>query len=212
MRLVLVGGGDIRKEETKQIDSFIINQVRDPVVLFIAIAAGDHEGYISSFQQYYASLGCKVIVSKFSEENKEKICNKISQANIIYFSGGDPKKLMDAIIEKNIREDLIGFEGVIVGYSAGAMVLGHQFNNYEKEITESDDLELYAGLNFVSNTVIEPHFENKNRLLHLEKTMGKNDAAIGINDASAYCLFEDREIVLGKEVEHNAKIRIIRNE
>ena len=61
-RFVAIGGGSFQKQETLEIDQFIIQKTgkQNPRVLFLPAAAKDDQGYGKRFKQYYRSLGCEV--------------------------------------------------------------------------------------------------------------------------------------------------------
>ena len=63
-----------------------------------------------------------VFINYFTD-TKESARQKIEWANVVYFTGGLPDRMMDRIIDFDLVEPLKKFDGVVVGYSAGAVVL-----------------------------------------------------------------------------------------
>ena len=201
MKVLLIGGGDIRKEETKDIDKFAINVLdkNQPNILFIPAAANDHEGYIKSFKLYYESLGAKVSVAKLHSEHIADIITKIERSDAIYLSGGDPKVLMDKILELKLKKIFSEYKGLIIGYSAGAMVLGKFFNNSENiDNFKKNDITIFEGLNIVENTVIEPHFTKNNRKEFLLITSQDKCKLCGLDDNTALFIDLDKRQKIGE--------------
>lgn len=62
-KIVAIGGGELRFNETMAIDKFIVefSEVKKPKLLFIPTASGDSQGYIESVKKIYGEqLGCDV--------------------------------------------------------------------------------------------------------------------------------------------------------
>jgi peptidase E len=96
--------------------------------------------------------------------------------------GGDPKLLIDKINSLNLAENLMKYKGILVGYSAGAMVLSKKIlipgggdSNYPNSIS-------YSGLGIAPFSVI-PHYnrELKEKVLDF---LADNEV-YGISNSSA---------------------------
>ncbi len=72
---------------------------------------------------YFRSLGASTVntvdYSSTNREIKEKIC----ESDLVYLTGGVPSVLVERLKKSGIDSLLMGFEGVIVGRSAGALAL-----------------------------------------------------------------------------------------
>ena len=76
----------------------------------------------------------------------------------LYFSGGEPKYLMDSIYKSNKFNDIQKFinkGGIVIGQSAGAMI----FNKEYIDTSTGKLMILNNGFDF-TNKIIVPHFEN----------------------------------------------------
>ena len=99
-----------------------------------------------------------VFINYFTD-TKETARQKIENANVLYFTGGLPDRMMDRIEEFDLTEVLKAFDGVVVGYSAGAVI---QLKEYH--LTPDNDYPAfgyYRGLGYIDDLCIEVHYEHK---------------------------------------------------
>lgn len=90
----------------------------------------------------------------------------------IYFTGGEPKILLDSINNANLFNDILKFideEKIIIGQSAGAMIFGKEYiDGTEKELKINSN-----GFGLINKIVI-PHYDSldeefKGKILTLVK-------------------------------------------
>lgn len=97
-------------------------------------------------------------ISYFSD-TKESATEKIEWANTVYFTGGLPDRMMERIEDMGIADVLRKKDGVIVGYSAGAVI---QLKKYH--LTPDGDYPefgYYYGLGYLDSLSLEVHYEHK---------------------------------------------------
>lgn len=192
MKLMLIGGGDIgrsnTKYETKEIDEKIVklSNKENPNFLFIGLASNFSDSYYKVIKDIYKNLGCKTgKISNKTLTHIEVVEEKIKNADIIYIGGGDTVKLVNILkenkIDKMLKEKL-DTESVLVGISAGAIsylksglsdteIINNISNNYVK----------VDGLGFIDYMFV-PHFSSDSKKIEdLEKVL-KND-----KDSIALC-------------------------
>lgn len=192
MKLMLIGGGDIgrsnTKYETKEIDEKIVklSSKENPNFLFIGLASNFSDSYYKVIKDIYKNLGCKTgKISNKTLTHIEVVEEKIKNADIIYIGGGDTVKLVNILkenkIDKMLKEKL-DTESVLVGISAGAIsylksglsdteIINNISNNYVK----------VDGLGFIDYMFV-PHFSSDSKKMEdLEKVL-KND-----KDSIALC-------------------------
>ena len=207
-KIIAIGGGLLRKGETKAIDRFIVEEVGKsrPSVLFVPTASRDLNVYCSEFKDVYSQLGCEVnTLLLFDKHNitKREVSDLISAADIIYVGGGDCDLLMKTWkrfnVASHIQEAYI--KGTILaGLSAGCAI----WYEYFIEADEGGELCLKPGLGLLDGTVI-PHFTDKIFLLKdIKKIIGeKHGVVTAIEDKSA--LLYENEIMKGVVDTHGAK-------
>lgn len=127
MIIYFLGGGDIRKGITKQIEQSIVNKIKTPFLLVIPWTTGNAdklENYNKIIVDYFTSLGVKTITFLDYSDSNNVITKKVASSNIIYLPGGDPEILFKKLKEKKLKPLLESYKGCIIGNSAGAMVIG----------------------------------------------------------------------------------------
>lgn len=83
--------------------------------------------------------------------------DKVRRADIIYFLGGLPDRMMDRILEFGIYDDLLRHKGVVMGVSAGAVI---QLSEYH--LSPDDDYPefgYYRGIPYLNGFYVEVHYE-----------------------------------------------------
>lgn len=149
----------------------------DHKVAVVALAFRDSK--VSNLAQWEALYGKKqgkyydIMVNTFSaygipEKNitfinyffdtKESAKQKIVQADIVYFLGGLPDKMVERIQELDLWDALQAHDGVVMGYSAGALV---QLADYHLSPDEDyPAFGYYKGMPYLKDFYLEVHYEN----------------------------------------------------
>ena len=186
MKLMLIGGGDngygTTTYETKEIDEEIVKMTNknNPTFLFIGLASSFSDSYYDIMKKIYQNLGCKTTYLKKKNiiNNPDIVKNKINEADIIYMSGGDTKKLVDIIKEYNIDKlivDALNRGCVISGISAGAIAIANYgLSDYQILNNISNKYAFISGLNLI-NINICPHANKKERIKDLKELLKDND-------------------------------------
>lgn len=94
----------------------------------------------------------------YFEDDRETAYNKIVNSSIVFFTGGAPDLMMKRIKEFQLQEVLERYQGVMIGYSAGAMIQLEQYH-----ITPDPDYVRFSyeeGIACIRAFDIEVHFEN----------------------------------------------------
>lgn len=187
MKLILIGGGDIgradTKYETKEIDEEIVklSGKEKPSFLFIGLASNFSDSYYKVIKDIYKTLGCETgKISSKTLKNIDVVKDKISKADIIYIGGGDTVKLVNILKENKM--DLMLKEAlergcVMAGISAGAITYS-KFGLSDVEIMNgiSNDYVSVDGLGFL-DAMFVPHFSSDPKKKEdLEKVLKENDS------------------------------------
>jgi cyanophycinase len=162
----------------------------------------------------FINKGCKMYGLQFrkGEPLPQSKIDSILHARLIYISGGDQSRFMDAIagtaIQKAIRE-VFEKGGLVCGSSAGAavmskkMITGNELkypNNGGNFITmEAGNIEIREGLGMLENVIIDQHFIKRKRLNRLVSVCMENpeNMCVGIDESTAILVDGNTATVYG---------------
>lgn len=113
-------------------------------------------GITGGFASYGISPENISFVNYFTD-TKVSALQKVENADIVYFLGGLPDRMMDRIREFGLYEALMRHKGVVMGYSAGAVI---QLAEYHLS-PDSDypEFQYYRGLPYLNDFYLEVHYE-----------------------------------------------------
>lgn len=136
--IFLIGGGEIAKGETKEIDETIKKSAtKGSSFVFFGTAAGDAGGYgdiiIKTFGDHFnVTVATEAKGREFSED-------AIKNASVIYLGGGTTKLLMDHFEKWNLVSlliEAIDRGAIVAGMSAGAQALSAWYVHEDGESQE----------------------------------------------------------------------------
>ena len=108
----------------------------------------------------FASYGIpeeNITFINYFADTKESATQKIEEADIVYFPGGLPDRMLDRIKEFNLYDSLMKHDGIVMGYSAGAVI---QLSEYHLSPDEDySEFRYYNGLPYLNDFYIEVHYE-----------------------------------------------------
>lgn len=102
------------------------------------------------------NLASCIVLDNRTSKNAEDI---IKSADIIFLQGGKIQCQLDFIKQNKIDQYLKTCNAVLIGKSAGAMILCKEVYNYPETPDEFDNARFLRGLNFTDCLPIIPHFE-----------------------------------------------------
>ena len=142
-KIIAIGWGEIRAQETRAIDQEIIHfsGKKNPKLLFIPTANEDSQWYFTVIKTYFEhTFGCKVDVLYLIHTtiSPKEIEKKILETDIIYIGGGNTLKMMtiwrklgiDKLLEKARKKDI-----VLCGLSAGSICRFDSGNSDSRKFT-----------------------------------------------------------------------------
>ena len=90
-------------------------------------------------------------------DTKNIAAEKIEKADIVYFLGGLPDRMMERIKEFDLYDTLMKHDGIAMGYSAGAVI---QLAEYHLSPDEDySEFQYYNGLPYLKDFYVEVHYE-----------------------------------------------------
>lgn len=173
VKLYFLGGENVAKRDAKEINASAFSDAgTSPAVTVIPWARPSFDvGFKrrKRLTEYFRSLGAsRVSFSEFSDSG-EDIAANLSGSDLVYLTGGQVSTLLSRLRRTGLDKLLHSYDGVVVGRSAGAVVLGKSCivtNRYSKR------QRVIAGLGLTDFTV-KAHYEpSKDDLL---KEMSKTE-------------------------------------
>jgi len=160
--MIILHGGDEFTKGCEKIDRSILsvkgNSSHAVVILPTAAANQNPLKAVNNGIDYFKKFGInaeKLMVLDNTDANNHEIVNSINNYNIIYLTGGDPDYLLyvlkDSLLIQRIKENLSKHKCILIGSSAGAMVLGAKMWRRS----------LVASLGIINGLVL-PHYESNN--------------------------------------------------
>ncbi len=113
-------------------------------------------GIAEAFSDYGIAENQIEFINYFTD-TPETANAKIQDADILYFLGGLPDRMMQRIHEMQIYDSIVHHEGIVMGYSAGALI---QLCEYH--LTPDKDYPVfgyYSGIPFIDDFYLEVHYE-----------------------------------------------------
>ena len=121
---------------------------------------GAESSFYRSICRNFAVYGIKptqISFVNYFQDTGESARNKIENADIIYFPSGLPDRMMERIDEFGLRDSLVEHKGIIMGYSAGALI---QLAEYHLSPDHDYPTFRYCkGLGFLKDFYLEIHYE-----------------------------------------------------
>jgi peptidase E len=168
-------GVDTRYNDYMDSYSDIINVLKDKKVAIIPNAKlVDQDRTNSSVAK--EELNKNNITADIIDIDSMKL--NINDFDALYLSGGEPKNLMDSIVNANLFNDIKNFidnGGIIIGQSAGAMIFCKDYY----DTTTKELLIMNNGYDY-SDKMIVPHYNNLPK--ELKEQMNDNLFIINDND------------------------------
>ena len=127
-KLYFLGGENVAKRDSKVVNEAAFDDAGGaPAVVVIPWARSSFDKAYKCRKRlfdYFRSLGaCSVEFVDYSD-TYEEINRKVEGSDLIYLPGGVASVLVERLESKNVDTLLRGYDGVVVGRSAGALALG----------------------------------------------------------------------------------------
>lgn len=212
--LFIIGGGKRPPEMIQEmIDLAGINDSDYVVVLPMSSSEPDTAFYYARKQFMERGVG-DVVNFNFQkgDPHSGSRLDSLVHAKLIYISGGDQTRFMEAVAGTSCYEALheaYQQGAVIAGTSAGAavmskkMITGNEFKHPEYtgefRTIESDNMELLEGMGFLQKAIIDQHFIRRMRMNRLMAVAIENPGftCIGIDESTAIVVQGDSARVTG---------------
>ena len=161
-KLYLLGGENVFNRTAKEVNERAFQDAGTPlvVVVFAWARASFDRDYKkrANLTDYFKSLGANTVEFIEYSYPKELIAQKIASSNLIYLTGGLVTALVERLKRMGVDNLLRNYSGVIVGRSAGALVLCRKCiitNRRSKAVSIIDGLGL-------TDLTLKAHYKPQN--------------------------------------------------
>ena len=114
-----------------------------------------YDGITGGFAAYGVPEENITFINYFGD-TKRCAAEKIKKADIVYFTGGLPDKMMDRIREFDLYDILMKHDGIVMGFSAGALI---QLSEYHLSPDEDyPAFGYYNGIPYLNDFYLEVHY------------------------------------------------------
>jgi len=192
--LVLIGGAEDRKNE-KVILKRTVSLNNAKTVAIIPTASNCPHGLAEDYFYAFRDLGVEnahiLDIREKEEAEKPEFLEKIEQADLIFFTGGDQSRLVNTLIDTTLFEKIKDryLNGVtIAGTSAGAAAACDPIIfDGDSGGLKKGTIRHSQGFGFIKNVTIDTHFVNRGRLGRLTQFLssGISLKGIGIGEDTA---------------------------
>lgn len=204
-KLIAIGGNEDKLDDIKVLKRVVSEaRGRDTKVEVITTASENPRLLSDTYERVFQRIGVDsfghINISTRSDAADRSLVERINDADLIFFTGGDQLRLSSILggsffLEAVHKRFLEG--AVVAGTSAGAAALS------ETMIYDGDgswglvkgSISMGPGIGFISGIIIDTHFITRNRIGRLFQVVATNPSIIGVglSDDTAI-LIKDEDI------------------
>ena len=183
MELCFIGGGHVLKGDLDDVFEELECKISPNTKVLVVPFATDesrYESWIESLQQAFTRIPNVSLGLLHEKLSKEDMINMIEEYDVLYMIGGQPERLLQVILDKELTAAISSFPGLMIGYSAGALAFCTDCILTKDE--DYPDTIILQGLGLVDFSV-EVHYrpESDEELL----TLSKDRTIYALPDGSA---------------------------
>jgi cyanophycinase len=201
--LVIVGGHENKGEKQEKkvqeahhskevLDSFIkLTGKKESIIEVVTSAASEGVESFNDYHKAFTSLGVKHVGHIHHDKRTDalgnpEIIDRISNADAVYFSGGDQLKLTSVYggteFLLKLKERYIYDKLVLGGTSAGAMAFSTPmiFAGNKAVQQLAGEVRITTGLEFLKDVCIDTHFVDRGRFVRMAQVVATNPTCVGM--------------------------------
>lgn len=198
MRIMLIGGRSIEPDNYK-IEERMISFYKNPNVLIFPTASSDSDKSINNLKNLFNNINCKYDFALLFSDDINNIITKMDNADILYFAGGNTDVLVNKIIELKLDDYLRKTSKMLVGISAGAIMLslaglGDSYSYHDNN--HIYNCKMVKGLGIL-DIIFCPHYEQDDLVIFndIVKEYDKDAYALECDTA---IIFDDNKLEVVK--------------
>lgn len=208
--LVLIGGAEDKRGEMVILRK-IMDMNHNGNVVVIPTATSYGRDAIRDYEDVFRSIGAGRVdgldIQYRDEANREDYVDTLQEADVVFFTGGDQTRLVDALCKSKVMDAVrrkFAQGATIAGTSAGAAAVS------DPMIYDGDDqgfskhaVKHARGFGLLRDITVDTHFMQRERIPRLSQFLssGKSKKGIGIDEDTAVFVCPDNTFeVVGRGV------------
>lgn len=174
----------------------------EPVIEVITTASSVPDEMAQTYRAAFRKLGDIEIghikITNREEADSKKVLDRLSKCNCVMFSGGDQFRLCSTLggtqFSNMLKDRYTNDHFIIAGTSAGAAAMSNTIicSGDPARSFLKGEVELSLGFGFISNVIIDTHFDKRGRFGRLVQAIATQPGTIGIG------LGEDTGVIVEK--------------
>jgi cyanophycinase len=188
---VAIGGNEDKEHDLTVLRSIVgLIGENDPHIEIITTASSIPKKlgnmYIHAFKKIGITKAQLMHVRKRGDGNRDEFVQRIKDARMIFFTGGDQLKITSILGGSSVMHEIINKYHseccVIAGTSAGATAMPDTmiYGGESSEALRKGAVQMTGGVGFVKKVVIDSHFIKRGRFSRLMAIVTTNPGYIGI--------------------------------
>lgn len=201
--LIVIGGNEQKKFKEKDEsfqshfgEGFILQDIinnsaaSDPRIEVVTSASEIPEIVGENYKETFCRLGVDNVgildIRNREEADNPTTLDRISNTDIVLFSGGDQSKiswiLKDTLTHELICDRYLNEKFIIAGTSAGAVVMSEEMilGGRNGTVIRKDDLSMGKGLGLMPEIIFDSHFINRHRFGRLAEAVALHPDKLGV--------------------------------
>lgn len=188
--LLVIGGSEDREDDMQILERFVqLCGGANRRIVVLTTASRVPEKMWAIYDAAFGGMGVarrsEVRVTSRLEANDASLADDVAQADGIFITGGDQKRLLALIGGTLLDQALhaaLARGACIAGTSAGASAMSaHMLADGKAELhPEKGAVSLGAGLGFMQRVAIDQHFSQRQRLARLLTVVAQNPYLLGV--------------------------------
>ncbi len=199
--LILIGGAEDKRDD-KAILKKILEKTKAKNIIIIPTASYYSREVHNAYYDAFRNLDVKQIeafdIRYADEADKQEYHEKLENADLIYFTGGDQTKLIKTLRDSDLLKKIDNAFRTnnlhIAGTSAGAAAAG-MITIYEGDYKgfNKDTVSTMPGFGFIDDLIVDTHFLSRERIPRLTQFLISEQITrgIGIDEDTAVFVHPD---------------------
>jgi cyanophycinase len=168
----------------------LVEQHDKPRIELITTASSIPEQVEATYRQAFGALGCPdlghLFITSRDQADAREYLKRIEECNCLIFTGGDQLRLSSILggtrLLARLKQRYLNEPFVVAGTSAGAMAMSSTmiYDGSAVRAHLKGEVKFTTGFGFISNVIIDTHFEKRGRFNRLAQAVAVQPGILGI--------------------------------